>query len=237
MPTPLVFPSPAATAAVVGAAYLIGSVPFGYIVARAKGVDIRRIGSGNIGATNVARACGRLAGRIVLALDIAKGFVPAAFVAPLMVAWLDPAAGAQALAASRAAAALAAIVGHNWPVWLLFRGGKGVAVTIGAFGALLGYWMLAPLVVWGLAAHVTGYVSVGSIALGAATAVAAIALWAAGRADASTAAAGVLAALLIVLRHRANIARLSAGAEPKRGAETPPPSGGPTAPGRDGGER
>jgi len=210
---------PAASAAMVaGAAYLCGSIPFGFLAARARGVDIREVGSGNIGATNVKRACGPTVGRLVLLLDISKGFLPTLVLAPrLAMQFSRTHLGEAELASAMAIAALFAIVGHNWPIWLGFRGGKGVAVTIGAFAALMEWWVFIPLFVWAAVAKGTGYVSVASMALGASVAATAAVLAGAGRADISLVAAATVAAGLIILRHRANIGRLRAGTEPRRG--------------------
>ena len=208
-------PGPMAALAVAATGYLCGSIPFGFLAARSRGVDIRKVGSGNIGATNVKRACGPFIGRCVLLLDIAKGLLPTMFLAPLVISSLD--GNVDAAPAARALCAFMCIAGHNWPVWLGFKGGKGVAVTIGAFGALIGWWIFPPLALWAALAKITGYVSVAAVALGVAVAVAAGALAASGRVDMSAAVAALVAAGMIALRHRENIARLRAGTEPRRG--------------------
>ncbi len=208
-------PGPMAAGAVAAAGYLCGSIPFGFLAALAKGVDIRKVGSGNIGATNVKRACGPFIGRAVLLLDIAKGLLPVMFLASFAATRLGSSGGA--VLTAQAMCAFMCIAGHNWPVWLGFKGGKGVAVTIGAFGALMGWWILLPLAVWAAVAKFTGYVSVASMAFGAAVVAAAGGLCVAERVDITVPVAAVVAAGLIVLRHRENIARLRAGTEPRRG--------------------
>src|SRR5512141_411630 len=141
--------------AVAALSYVVGSVPFSFIVARAFGVaDVRRVGSGNVGATNVARSAGKAAGVLALLCDAAKG---AAAVA--VAGFLFP--GRPALVAL---AALAAVVGHMYPVWLRFEGGKGVATGLGAFVPLVPWAALAAVAVFAAVAAATRYVSLGSVA-------------------------------------------------------------------------
>jgi glycerol-3-phosphate acyltransferase PlsY len=191
------------SAVAIVAAYLIGAVPIGYLVGRAFGVaDIRRHGSGTIGATNVLRTVGRLPALLTLGGDIAKGYG-----AVTLGAWLVEDLGATA------ACAVATVLGNCWSVFLGFRGGKGVATGL---GALL---RLVPLAVWPAAVVWLGitvafrYVSLGSIL--AAVCVAAGAVLLGYPAPYALAAVGVAA--IIVARHHANIARLLAGHEPKVG--------------------
>lgn len=191
------------------AAYLLGSIPFGWLIARARGIELREVGSKNIGATNVFRSVGKGWGVLALLLDAAKGFVPAyAF-----CRWFPGAADCLGRFAPEAGLAwgVCAIVGHNWPVWLKFRGGKGVATSA---GVLLGVAPAAIGVALGVFAVVlaaTRRVSVGSI-------LAAVAACAAGwffyPARPILAGALTLLAVLVVLRHRSNISRLLRGAEP-----------------------
>jgi len=180
--------------------YLLGSIPFGYILVRIfRGQDIRRCGSGNIGATNVARSS-PLLGILTLVLDVLKGFV-----AVVLTHVLFP--YQQKLAA---VAALFAIVGHVLPVWLEFRGGKGVATALGGFA------MLAPkavVVVLGIFIAVVlafRYVSLGSII---ALALFPLLAWLIGYRDFPI-AVSVAAAFLIIARHHKNIRRLLTGSEP-----------------------
>lgn len=176
--------------------YFAGSIPMGLIVSRLFGLaDPRGVGSGNIGATNVLRAGGRGAAALTLLLDLAKGLGPA---------WLAGSWGPLAAAAAGAGA----VIGHCMPVWLGFRGGKGVATALGA--ALAWYWpaALAGALVWVLVVAATRYVSLGSI-LGALVVVAALA-W---REQWDFIPAAVPVALLVAARHSANIRRLIAGTE------------------------
>ena len=175
------------------ASYLLGAIPFGLLVARAAaGKDVRAVGSGNIGATNVARAAGRGAAIVTLALDAAKGFIPAV---------LADSAGFPAW--TPAACGVAAVVGHCFPVWLRLRGGKGVATGLGVALALAPWAALCGAAVWLVLYGLLRISSVGSLA-----GVAAALLFAALTSSRwSIAAMGAIAAI-VVLRHRANLRRL-----------------------------
>ncbi len=188
---------------VVIAAYLLGSVPFALILTRYWGAeDLRRIGSGNLGATNVLRSFGVTPGVIVALLDAGKG---AASV------WLaDRVIGA---GPAPAAAGLAAVVGHVYPVWIGFRGGKGVATACGVFAVLTPLAALAALTVFFLGVWGSRYVSVGSVLASATLPPVA---YLTGR-PASAVAAACAAALLIIVRHRANVVRVFAGTERRVG--------------------
>lgn len=192
------------TVPVVVAGYLMGSIPFALILARRWGAaDLRDLGSGNVGAANVLRVSGVTAAVLVALLDVAKGC------ASVMLA--------QRVAISEvttAATGLAAIVGHVYPVWIGFRGGKGVATACGVF-AVLTPAALPPAVGLFLAAvWITRYISVGSVM--ASAALPSIAYWLRCPEPAVLAAAG--AAMLIVFRHRSNLARVRAGSERRIGA-------------------
>lgn len=190
--------SQAAGWAAIAAAYLLGAVPTGYLLFRAlSGEDIRRHGSGNIGATNVLRSGGKAAGIVTLLLDALKGSA-----AVLL---------ARALAGEPwdAAAAFAAVAGHCYPVFLRFRGGKGIATGCGAYLVLAPVPMAIALAVFLTVAAVTRIVSAGSIAAGVALPLA-IAWWQPGRALLISVAAAVV---LAIGRHHANIRRLLAGKE------------------------
>ncbi len=213
-----------AAAASLVAGYLVGGVPFGYLVARARGVDIRSVGSGNVGATNVGRALGRGWGTAVLALDIAKGFLPVFLLAPALAGALGAEDRGEELV--RAATGLGAILGHVFTPYLGLRGGKGVATSIGVFGALVHFWIALPLVFYVAARKVTGYVSAGSIAFAALLPVAAAASrWGELAAAWPTVVSAGLAGVLLLVRHRENIARLARGEElaAPGGAGRPPP--------------
>jgi acyl-phosphate glycerol 3-phosphate acyltransferase len=187
------------------AAYLLGAVPFGYLVARLRGVDIFKAGSGNIGATNVGRVLGRKFGLFVFVLDFLKGAVPVAVVRYLLPEqpWAAVAAG------------LAAFVGHMFPVYLRFRGGKGVATGTGAVAVLLPGPTVVAALVWVSILASTRYVSLASVL--AAVALAAARLLSTPEPFAEPnrilTAFSLLAALLVTVRHRSNLARLVRGTE------------------------
>jgi len=185
---------------VIVTAYLIGSIPFSFLVARAFGVaDVRRVGSGNVGATNVLRNAGKPAGAVALVLDVAKGALAVALALRL-------APGHPVLPA---VAAVVAVVGHVYPVWLGLRGGKGVATGLGAFAVLETTAALIALPIFGLTVATTHFASLGSV-LGAAG-LAGLTLFFRGL-DAVAIAAFATAAL-IVLRHRSNLRRILDGSE------------------------
>lgn len=183
--------------------YLLGSIPFGLLLTRAAGLgDVRRIGSGNIGATNVLRTGRKGLAATTLLLDAAKGAV-----AVFVPAWIWP-----DMSLLPPLAGLFAFLGHLWPVWLGFRGGKGVATLIGVVAALLWPAAIAVAATWILALLVSRYSSIGGMAAGIAAPIAAVLL---GRADLAMLFAGF--ALLVLWRHRANIGRLVARTEPRVG--------------------
>lgn len=205
-------------AVAVVAAYLLGSVPFAFLIARAHGKDLRTIGSGNIGATNLARAVGRKWGYICFALDVLKGLAPMAVLGALIDARDDPVALSLWLLVG-----LAAILGHVFPVYLRFKGGKGVATS---FGVALGLWpyftlcALIALAVWIAVVRIWHYVSLASICAAVAFPIALVLgiltlpdwrsarLW-------PLLIAAVVILVLVIVRHRDNIRRLAAGTESK----------------------
>ena len=194
--------------AAAACSYLVGSIPFGYLAGCIRGIDIRTVGSGNIGATNVFRTLGPRFGILTFALDAAKG-VAAAGIAPWAV-WSLAGAGAPPPAAALVCT-VAVLAGHGFPLFLGFKGGKGVATGLGCALSVVPHTALAALAVWILVFLATRYVSVGSIAAALA---AAVLPWFLDR-PAGTAACvlvGVLA-LLIVWKHRSNVRRLLAGTE------------------------
>lgn len=197
-------------AVMILAAYLLGAVPFGLLIALMKGVDIRKVGSGNIGATNVLRSVGKPWGYLTFALDALKGYLPAA-VFPM----IGKLAGAdfQSLENAGLWCGLAAILGHNFPVYLGFKGGKGVATSAGALLGIAPAAVGIGLVVWALLFFPFRYVSLASI--GAAVAIP-VAGWFLYRGMGLTlpVALTVLGAL-VIWRHRSNIQRLLAGTESK----------------------
>src|SRR3989454_4285104 len=189
--------------AAIIAAYLIGSVPFALLLARRWGApDLRRVGSGNLGAANVLRASGVTAGVLVAALDVTKGAASVILAARL---------GENS--ASLAAAGLAAIVGHIYPVWLRFRGGKGVATACGVFSVLTPLAIPPALAIFLVTVALTKYISLGSL-------LATIALPPLAYAMGSPAPAVITAsaaAVIIIFRHRSNLARLRTGTERRLG--------------------
>jgi glycerol-3-phosphate acyltransferase PlsY len=191
--------------------YLLGSCPNGYLVANSRGLDIRQHGSGNIGATNVLRVLGKKWGYLVFFLDALKGF------AAVRLAFLMGNNAVPALARPELigiAAALACILGHTFPVWLRFRGGKGVATSAGVLLGLMPLAVFSVLAVWLLLFKTTRYVSVASIGAAAALPIfVAIYLHVALLAGAILLPFSILIAAVVVWRHRSNIQRLFQGTE------------------------
>ena len=194
------------------AAYLLGSIPFGYLIVRAKeGADVRETGSGGTGATNVSRRAGKLAGIFTLLLDAAKG----AIAVWLARAVLTPDFGVNWWVAC---AAIIAILGHCFPVWLAFRGGKGVATGVGVFLSLSPLALACAALLFILVVAATRYISLGSITAAAAFP---LCVWPLsftgkqGEAFAPMITAAIVGAALIIFMHRANIGRLMRGTESK----------------------
>ncbi len=188
--------------------YLIGAIPFGLIIGKLHGIDIRKIGSGNIGATNVTRAVGKTAGRICFACDFLKGYIPVLLTARIWMEypWLVLAVG------------LAAQLGHIYPIYLKFKGGKGVAVAAGIAMAMAPFPLLIGLGFWVILFWTTRYVAVASILASAVVPIIAILFHFLNIGDAiarswSTIAFLILIATLAILRHRSNIIRLLNGTE------------------------
>lgn len=198
--------------AVAGAvSYLLGAVPFGLLVARGRGVDIRKVGSGNIGATNVFRSVSRSLGILTFALDVAKGYVPAGLF-PLAVKRLGLDCDGDTLAV---VCGLLAVAGHNWPVYLGFKGGKGIATSA---GALLGFAPVATgigLGTWVVVFGLTRYVSVGSMA--ACVVVAGASWWTCRNRGILIPVVLTLLCAVAIWRHRGNIRRLLDGTEHRFG--------------------
>ncbi len=187
----------------IAVGYLFGSVPFAFLLSRKwRGIDIRRTGSGNVGAANVLRTSGVLTALTVVALDIAKGIGSVLVVQRFAAGDAAP-----------AAAGLAAIVGHIYPVWLRFKGGKGVATACGVFSILVPAAMAPALALFVVTVWLTRFVSLGSI-------VATVALgpiaWAL-HAPRVVVGMSLAAAAVILFRHRSNLARLAAGTERRIG--------------------
>lgn len=205
---------------VVLVAYLLGSIPTGFLVAKARGVDIRTVGSGNIGATNVFRILGKPAGIFVLLADAAKGWLAVFLVAKLVADWFYPAAGPLAYEWFKICAGIAAILGHNYTCWLHFKGGKGIATSAGVLVALVWLPLLIILGVWVVVFAASRYVSLASIC---ASFVLPFAAWFTGKNLATVIVTTALAALAIY-KHRANIQRLIKGTEHRIGLKKPSPS-------------
>jgi acyl phosphate:glycerol-3-phosphate acyltransferase len=188
-------------------AYLLGSIPFGLILAKLfGGTDVRKEGSGNIGATNVVRVAGPLAGILTLLLDAAKG------AAAVLIAGRYTNHSAMWMMI----AGLAALVGHCFPIWLKFKGGKGVAPAAGVYLALCPLAFLGGLILFVLIVGFWRYVSLGSISAALAMPMLMYFLWAPHHAPPPVITFGALAvAMLIVYKHDANLQRLMEGAEPK----------------------
>jgi glycerol-3-phosphate acyltransferase PlsY len=187
----------------VAVAYLLGSIPFGVVIARAQGgVDLRRVGSGNIGATNVLRAVGKGAAALTLLADIGKGALSVA-----LGRWLGVAAPVLA------SIALAAVGGHLFPVFARFRGGKGVATTLGVVLVAMPVVGSLLILIWLAVATLSRYSSLASLTASAALP---ILTWVLDGRPAMLALSGALL-VLVAFRHRENIARLLAGTEAKLG--------------------
>ncbi len=191
-------------------AYLLGSIPFGYIAGRIAGVDIRRHGSGNIGATNVLRELGRKYGSPVFFADTLKGFL-----AVRLALWAGDGqpAGSCHLGV---AAAICAVLGHAFPVWLGFRGGKGVATSMGACLGLLPLVTLVAVAVWLITFAFFRFVSLASIVAAASLPVSVCLITASnGRSRGLLLGFTLAIAALVTMRHRSNIRRLLRGTEPR----------------------
>jgi glycerol-3-phosphate acyltransferase PlsY len=216
-------------------AFLLGSIPFGLLIARARGIDIRTQGSGNIGATNVLRVMGKKFGIPCLLLDILKGFIPVAIAVnliqitgrPVQVplglpdAWVLKLAAGDALKAQIAhiLTALFAVLGHNYSPWVGFKGGKGIATSAGVLLGLMPFAVVLLIAVWVLLFITTRYVSVASI--GAAAVLPLLTLWGSwhhGRIQDGTwnkplFVFTIIIAVLAIWKHRSNIQRLREGTE------------------------
>ncbi|MGJ8694950.1 MAG: glycerol-3-phosphate 1-O-acyltransferase PlsY [Verrucomicrobiaceae bacterium] len=221
--------------------FLLGSIPFGLLLGKLKGIDIRQHGSGNIGATNVFRTLGKGQGILCLVLDFLKGFIPVVVALNISRIGGEPVALPLGFLDQWSAGftddqrlisqiipvltAFASIMGHNYSPWIGFKGGKGIATTGGALAGLMPMGVVVLIIVWAIFAFSTRYVSVGSIA--AAIALPLITLWgsfhhgkiADGTWNKPLFTLALVAGILAVFKHRANITRLRAGTENKMGAK------------------
>jgi len=184
------------------AAYLMGSIPFAQLLSKRRGIDLRRVGSGNVGATNVLRTLGVRPAVVAMMLDAVKGTV-AVLIAQRLTNGV----------AAPVAAGLASMIGHVYPVWLRFRGGKGVATAAGAFAVLTPVAAAVAVGVFLLTVAVTRFISVGSM-----VAALTLAAWAiASDAPTIVAIGAAVGAALVLIGHRANVLRLVAGTERRVG--------------------
>jgi glycerol-3-phosphate acyltransferase PlsY len=188
--------------AVVAFGYFAGSIPFAFLLARRRGIDLRQAGSGNVGAANVLRTSGVATGVLALGLDAAKGALAVLVAQRLSGEPATPVAGG-----------VASIIGHVYPVWLGFRGGKGVATAGGVFVVLTPFAVAIATAVLALAIWVNRYISVGSMAAAVTLAVTAAAL----DVPAAVSVGAIIAAAIVIHRHRTNLTRLLAGTERRVG--------------------
>jgi len=200
-------------AVVLIGSYLLGSIPFGYLAGRIARIDIRNCGSGNVGATNVIRTLGKGYGYPVFALDFLKGF--GAVKISIMIAtraqseWTSP-------EMFGIVAAISSVLGHSFPVWLGFKGGKGVATSAGALFALAPIATLVGVAIWILTFWLTRYVSVASIAAAAALAfIILVSTWLSRTTGRLLFYSSVCLAAVVIWRHRSNLSRLMRGTEPR----------------------
>ena len=199
-------------ATIVIVSYLLGSIPFGYMAGRIGGIDIRKAGSGNVGATNVVRVLGKRYGYPVFALDVLKGF-GAVKISMVMsgqhLEWNSP-------EISGMVGAIFSVLGHVFPPWLKFKGGKGVATAAGALLALMPIATLIGVAVWIIVFWLTRYVSLASVV---ATTALPIVILVIGSPDGHSgrllAYSSVCVAALVIWRHRSNLSRLLRGTEPR----------------------
>jgi glycerol-3-phosphate acyltransferase PlsY len=195
------------------ASYLIGSIPAGYIAGRIAGIDIRTVGSGNIGATNVTRVLGKRYGYPVFIVDFLKGFA---------------AVGMSIMIAKRAqpvlipsellgvVGAVACVLGHSFPVWLGFKGGKGVAASAGALFGLMPFVALIAVAVWLIIFYLTRYVSVASMTAALAVPITILSMTFLGQTGGTALLYfSICLAAVVIVRHRSNLSRLVRGTEPR----------------------
>ena len=193
------------------AAYLLGSIPTGYLVARAKGIDIRSVGSGNIGATNVMRILGKPAGILVLVVDGFKGWVACGLLPGYALPFFEvrPGDAGELREVLAIVCGVAAVLGHNYPCWLKFKGGKGIATSAGVLAALVPWALIIILSLWILFFALTRYVSIGSLV---ASFTLPFASWFTTHSTLLTLVTGAMG-VLAIYKHRANIERLLHGTE------------------------
>lgn len=197
---------------IVSLCYLLGSIPFGFLIAKMRGIDIRQHGSGNIGATNVLRVLGKKFGVAVFILDTVKGIIAARLA--IHISATHP--GGVPLAAAAIMGAICCILGHNFPIWLGFKGGKGIATSAGVLIGMLPLAALGIAIVWAIVFYSTRYVSLASICAALSLPVIVLGLLFLGPVKGwPFFYFALVVGLLAVWRHRANIQRLFAGTEPR----------------------
>jgi glycerol-3-phosphate acyltransferase PlsY len=215
-------------------AYLLGSIPTGFLVAKAKGIDIRSVGSGNIGATNAMRVLGKPAGFFVLMLDVLKGYAAVTLLPPMIFDgyfhWIKQHTPYlveyfrdqpdKVHIHMFMLAGIFAVLGHNYPCWLKFKGGKGIATTAGVYLALAPWALLIALVIFILAVALTRYMSVGSIAGAIALPVA---VWILSPDNLLLGIVTTALGVMAIYKHKANIQRLMAGTENRLGKKPEAP--------------
>jgi len=193
--------------------YLLGSIPFGYVAGKIRGIDIRKIGSGNIGATNVVRVLGKRYGYSVFVLDFLKGFsavkISMSIATDARLEWASP-------EIFGILAAIASVIGHSFPVWLKFRGGKGVATSAGALFGLIPLAALIGIVIWVLVFWFTRYVSVASVVAAATLPLVILIMTRLNQIHGNALFYSSLGLAAVVMwRHRSNFSRLMHGSEPR----------------------
>lgn len=198
--------------------YFLGSIPFGLLVGKMRGIDIRQHGSGNIGATNVSRTLGKKWGIFVFALDALKGFVAVRvaerWIAPIYGGLGESGEASSLIVQLGITAAVACIIGHNFPIWLKFKGGKGVATSAGVVFGVVPIAALTALVSWVIVFYSTRYVSLASMVAGVVIPLTVLVLeWQARQPLDGRFWFAVVVAVLALWRHRPNIQRLLAGTE------------------------
>jgi len=193
--------------------YLLGSIPFGYVAGKIRGIDIRKIGSGNIGATNVVRVLGKRYGYSVFFLDFLKGFgavkISMSIATDARPEWASP-------EIFGIFAAIASVIGHSFPVWLKFRGGKGVATSAGALFGLIPLAALIGVLIWVLIFWFTRYVSVASVVAAATLPLVILIMTRLNQIHGNSLFYSSLGLAAVVMwRHRSNFSRLMHGSEPR----------------------
>jgi len=200
-------------------AYLLGSIPTGFIVAQVKGVDIRAVGSGNIGATNVLRTLGKPAGILVLLVDMLKGWLAVVVLTRLVLGAFGLTANGAAREVDEIIAGIGAILGHNYTCWLQFKGGKGIATSAGVLLALVPWALLIIMAIWIVVCVATRYVSLASIFASLALP---LASWLTHESLTKVIVTAAMA-VLAIYKHKGNIRRLLDGTEPRLGQKAEEP--------------